>query len=174
MEFNTGDAIAVLERTPDLLESLLKDLPEHWTGGNEGPGSWSPYDVLGHLIHGEKTDWIPRMQIILSAPGPKEFEPFDRFAQFSESKGKSLPTLLEEFRALRTANLETLRSTALRTADLGKTGVHPTFGTVTLKQHLSTWVVHDLDHVSQIVRIMGSQYRSEVGPWREFLRILKE
>lgn len=172
MKFNIYKSLEILERTPLVLETMLKGLSEEWTKNNEGPETWSPYDIVGHLIHGEKTDWIPRMEIILSGKADKNFEPFDRFAQFKESKGKNLQQLLDEFKALRKQNIERLRSANLTQDNFEQQGIHPAFGQVTLKQLLSTWVVHDLNHIGQIVRVMAKQYKSEVGPWTEYLRIL--
>jgi len=166
--------MALLERTPAVLRALLGDLPDPWTTGNEGPDTWSPYDVVGHLIHGERVDWMARLAIILN-DGPKTtFEPFDRFAQFDESRGKTLATLLDEFAGLRAANLERLRSLELTDADLERTGTHPRFGTVTARQLLATWTVHDLDHLMQVSRVMARQLTDEVGPWVEYLRIVRD
>lgn len=173
MNFDLDHTIQILERTPFVIESLLNGLSDHWTNRNEGPDTWSPYDVVGHLIHGEKTDWIARLEIILSEAPNKTFEKFDRFAQFNESKGKSLDDLLQEFKALRNRNIALLKSKRIAASDFGKTGIHPAFGEVTLAQLLSTWVAHDLDHIFQIARVMAKQYKTEVGPWVEYLRILK-
>lgn len=173
MQFNLNKSLEILERTPLVLAAILNGLSVEWTNQNEGPESWSPYDIIGHLIHGEKTDWIPRMDIILAQKADSVFEPFDRFAQFEASKGKTLEQLLEEFADLRTYNLERLRSKNLTQADLALTGKHPALGTATLSQLLSTWVVHDLNHISQIARVMAKQYKNEVGPWVEYLGILK-
>ncbi len=172
MEFSLERSIDVLERTPFVVEMLLRDLPQEWTHSNEGGESWSPYDIVGHLIHGEKTDWIPRMGNILNG-GTEPFEPFDRFAQRNDSKGKSLSELLVEFKLRRKTNVEILRSAGISAAMLKKTGIHPAFGRVTLEQLLATWVAHDLNHIGQIVRVMAHQYRAEVGPWKEYLGILK-
>ncbi|MBI2427390.1 MAG: DinB family protein [Ignavibacteriales bacterium] len=173
MEFSISKSIAILERTPSVLRSLLQDLPNDWTMHNEGGETWSPYDIVGHYIHGEKTDWIPRMQIILSNAGNKTFEPFDRFAQFTESKGKTLTRLLDEFASLREKNIEIFRSAQITDEMLKRTGAHPTFGTVTLQQLLATWVAHDLNHIWQIAQVMAVQYKEHTGPWVEFLGILK-
>ncbi|MEW5797793.1 MAG: DinB family protein [Bacteroidota bacterium] len=173
IDFSIPNSIAILERTPAVLRSLLMDLPDEWTIHNEGGETWSPYDIVGHYIHGEKTDWIPRMQIILGDTSNKTFEPFDRFAQFNESKGKTLTQLLNEFAELREKNLETLRSAGITEKMLERTGIHPAFGTVTLRQLLATWVAHDLNHIGQIARVMAMQYKEETGPWVEFLGILK-
>ena len=139
---------------------------------NEGAETWSPYDIVGHFIHGEKTDWIPRLEIILSDTQDKRFVPFDRFAQFRESKGKSARELITEFGLLRKKNVETLKSRNLTEADFSKKGIHPAFGEVTLSQLLSAWVVHDLDHIAQIARVMAKQYTVAVGKWVEFLPVL--
>ena len=173
MEYKVTEAIEVLERTPKVLEQLLGGLSDKWTINNEGPDTWSPYDIVGHLIHGEKTDWITRANIILS-DGDKKFTPYDRFAQFTESKGKSLQQLLTKFKELRQQNISILLSKKLTDADLNKTGIHPEFGSVTLKQLLSTWVAHDLTHISQIVRVMAKQYKAEVGPWTAYLSVLNK
>lgn len=174
IEFSIERSLAILERTPFVIEMLLRDLPAEWTTNNEGEATWSPYDIVGHLIHGEQTDWIPRIKIILSDSTDRTFEPFDRFAQFEASKGKSLSELMVEFKLRRKANLEILRSLSLSEEHLMKTGIHPAFGSVTLKQLLATWTAHDLNHIGQIVRVMAKQYSEEVGPWREYLGILKE
>lgn len=173
MKFNLDQTIEVLERTPLLLEALLKDLSSDWTMTNEGGETWSPYDVVGHLIHGEKTDWIKRLEIILSEEDNKTFEPFDRFAQFEESKGKTMNQLLTEFRELRNSNLQTLKAKNISNNDFDKKGLHPALGEATLVNLLSTWAVHDLNHLSQISRVMAKQYKNEVGPWIEYLPILK-
>jgi DinB superfamily len=174
MEFNIQAAIKILERTPDVINTMVTDLPEEWVFSNEGGDSWSVFDIVGHYIHGEKTDWIPRMQIILSDNPNKQFVPFDRFAQFTDSKGRSLDQLLDEFKKLRLQNLEQLRSIKFSDELLQRTGIHPKFGTVTLKQLLSTWVVHDLNHIYQMSRVMAKQYKAAVGPWIEFLGVLNE
>lgn len=174
MKFTLTECIAILERTPLVIQSLLKNISDVWSRNNEGPDTWSPYDVVGHLIHGEKTDWIPRLEIILSADPDKRFEPFDRFAQFAESKGKSLEQLIDEFQSLRKLNIEKLRLKKLNAADFAKPGLHPQLGTVTLQQLLATWAVHDLNHIAQIVRVMAKRYRREVGPWTEYLKILRQ
>lgn len=173
MNFTLTKSLEILERTPDVLNSLLQNLSYDWTSNNEGGETWSAYDIVGHLIHGEKTDWIPRAEIILSGKPDKSFERFDRFAQFKESKGKSLTVLLDEFKRLRKKNLAYLRSKKLTDKNLEEKGVHPDFGEVTLSQLLSTWVVHDLNHIAQIARVMAKQYKEEVGPWIKYLGILK-
>jgi len=173
MQFDLHQSLELLERTPLVLKTMLKGLSEVWIKNNEGPETWSPYDILGHLIHGEKTDWMPRMEIILSRKPDSTFLPFDRFAQFAESKGKTMEQLLAEFKSLRKLNLEKLTSRNLTPDDFALTGNHPALGRVTLVQLLSTWVVHDLNHISQVSRVMAKQYRTEVGPWYEYLGILK-
>lgn len=172
MNFTIEKSIEILERTPEVLEAMLKNISPEWTENNEGGETWNVFDVLGHLIHGEKTDWIPRVEIILSLAPDKTFKPFDRFAQFKESKGKTLPELLDEFKRLRKKNIGVLRSKKLTGKNLEEKGVHPAFGEVTLAQLISTWTVHDLDHIAQISRVMAKQYEEEVGPWIDYLRIL--
>jgi hypothetical protein len=174
MEFNLNKSIEILSRTPFVLKSLLENLSEDWTKNNEGGDSWSPYDIIGHFIHGEKTDWIARAKIILNDGGNKNFEPYDRFAQFKESKGKSLHELLNEFSTLREENIKTLKSFNIDDEKLGLEGIHPKFGNVTLKQLLSTWVIHDLTHIAQISRVMAKQYKEEMGPWVEYFRLIRE
>ena len=174
MDFDFKKALEILNRTPQVLHSLLSDLSFEWYNENEGGDSWSPYDVMGHLIHCEKTDWIPRAKIILSNAAEKTFIPFDRYAQFNVSEKKSLEQLLDEFQSLRIENLKTLEALNLTDIDLAKRGVHPELGEVNLKELLSTWVVHDLGHISQITRVMAKQYGSEVGPWKRYLGILNK
>ncbi|MBC8503707.1 MAG: DinB family protein [Anaerolineales bacterium] len=172
MKFDLDLSIAILERTPLLLESWLRDLPDEWVSANEGEDTWSPYDILGHFVHGEHTDWIPRARIILSDRADKTFEPFDRFAQFGESQTQSLDELLATFKKLRAENIAALKSFKLAADDFLKPGVHPELGPVNLEQLLATWVVHDLDHLSQITQVMARQYKGLVGPWEEYLGIL--
>jgi hypothetical protein len=152
---------------------MLQGISAGWTTPNEGEATWSVYDIVGHLIHGEKTDWIPRAEIILSEKPDKTFEPFDRFAQFETGPAKSLQELLDEFKSLRARSLSTLRSKNIQASDLSATGIHPAFGTVHLSQLLATWVVHDLNHIAQIARVMAFQYKEAVGPWKAYLGILK-
>jgi hypothetical protein len=173
MEFNLDKTVAVLERTPSVLNSLLRDLPPDWTQSNEGEGTWSAYDVIGHLIHGEKTDWMVRLRRILEYGESKPFDRFDRLAQFRESAGKSLAELLDEFAELRSKNLAELRALHLGAADFQRRGSHPVFGSVTLVEFLSTWAAHDLTHLHQIARVMAHQYREAVGPWTKFLGVLQ-
>jgi hypothetical protein len=172
MKFELDKSIEILQRTPSVLKTLLHGLHDDWTNNNEGPETFSPYDVVGHLIHGEKTDWRSRSMMILEHGLSKTFIPYDRFAQFEESKGKSLTELLDEFEKLRSLNLEWLRSLKLTATDLDKKGVHPSLGQVTLRQLLSTWVIHDLTHLAQVTRVMAKQYKEEMGPWVEYFRIL--
>lgn len=173
MNISVSDAINLLSRTPQVLEDLLHGIPDSLLHANEGGDSWSPYDVVGHLIHGEKTDWIPRMKICLSDDDNKTFTPFDRFAQFEDSKGKLLSELLQRFRNLREENLATLQNFHLSSEDFKRTDIHPAFGTVTLQQLLATWVVHDQNHIYQITRTISHQYSDETGPWRAYLRIIE-
>jgi hypothetical protein len=170
--FDLAEAMAVLARTPPTLDAMLRGLPEGWIRANEGGESWSPFDVVGHLIHGEKTDWVPRARIILEHGEARPFPKFDRFAQFEESKGRTLDSLLDEFRIRRRESLRELAALRVTEAELDQRGSHPAFGPVTLRQLLATWVAHDLDHVMQIARVMGRQYADEVGPWRAYLRVI--
>ena len=164
--------IAILERTPHALRAMLAGLSPVWTDATEGPDTWSPYVIVGHLIHGERTDWIPRAEIILAQGPERRFTPYDRFAQFRESQGKSLADLLDEFERLRAANVATLRGWHLTDAQLALEGEHPEFGSVTLRQLLATWVAHDLGHIAQTARVMAKQYRDAVGPWRAYLPVM--
>jgi hypothetical protein len=166
------EATAMLARTPATLNAWLRDLPEGWLAGNEGGESWSPTDVLGHLIHGERTDWVPRVRRILEHSNTKAFDKFDRFAQFREFEGVGVPALLDEFARAREANLRELDALKLDDAALDRPGLHPELGPVTMRQLLATWVAHDLDHVVQIARVMARQYTDEVGPWRAYLRVI--
>jgi hypothetical protein len=164
--------VPVLSRTPAVLDLLLRDLPSEWISGTEGSDTWSPYDVVGHLIHGERTDWMPRVRHLLAHGEAVPFPVFDRFAQFDDSRGKHLDELLDTFRELRAESLRQLAALHLTAADLDRCGTHPELGRVTLGQHLATWTVHDLDHLAQIARVMGRQYTDAVGPWRQYLRII--
>lgn len=172
MDFNLDDGIAILERTPAVLRTMLSGLESQWTDGTEGPDTWSPYVILGHLIHGERTDWIPRARIVLEQGANRRFTRFDRFAQFEKSKGKSLAHLLDEFADLRSANLRALNDWKLRDDQLALEGEHPELGVVTLRQLLATWVGHDLGHIAQVARVMAKQYRDAVGPWRAYLPVM--
>src|SRR6476619_4268671 len=169
-EFNLDDAIAVLSRTPASLAALLEGLPDTWVSATEGADTCSPYDVIGHLIHGERTDWIPRARHLLAGE-TRPFDKFDRTAQFTESERKSLAELLTTFADLRRQNIETLVGMNLTADDFSRKGLHPELGEVTLEQLLATWVVHDLDHVGQIARTMAKVYAEAVGPWSQYLSI---
>jgi hypothetical protein len=173
MEHNLQNSIALLTRTPSALNCLVRDLPKEWTFRNEGENSWSVFDIVGHLNHGERTDWMARAKIILQFGESRPFDRFDRFAQQRESQGKSLPQLLDEFALLRSQNLSELRSLNLKPEDLQKRGKHPALGTVTLSELLATWAAHDLTHLHQISRVMAYQYRQSVGPWTKFLGVLQ-
>ena len=162
----------MLERTPVTFRALLAGLPDVWTATNEGPDTFSPYDNVGHLIHGERTDWIPRARIILAQGANRRFEPYDRFAQIRESKGKNLAQLLDDFEGLRAENLTTLRGWNLSDREFALEGEHPELGAVTLRQLLAAWVVHDLGHIAQTTRVMAKQYREAIGPWRAYLPVV--
>ena len=162
MKFSLPDTISILRRTPGTIQSTLQSLPDDWTRQNEGGETWSPFDVVGHLIHGEKTDWIPRTKIVLYEDD-KHFTPYDRFAQFKESVGKTMEDLLEEFETLRAENVKELEGLNLQEADFDKTGIHPEFGAVTIRQLLAAWAVHDLGHIVQINRVLAKQYKEEQG-----------
>ena len=172
MEFDLEQGMAILERTPRVLHAMLAELAPAWTDATEGPETWSPYVIVGHLIHGERTDWIPRARIILAQGADRRFIPYDRFAQFRDSQGKTLGELLDEFARLRADNVATVAAWRLTDAHLALEGEHPEFGAVTLRQLLATWVAHDLSHVAQATRVMAKQYREEVGPWRAYLPIM--
>ncbi|HEV7590525.1 MAG TPA: DinB family protein [Longimicrobium sp.] len=172
MDFDLATGIAILERTPHTLRAMLAGLPTTWTDATEGPETWSPYVIVGHLIHGERTDWMARAGIILAQGAERRFAPYDRFAQFRESQGKSLADLLDELARLRAGNLATLAGWCLTDAQLALEGEHPEFGPVTLRQLLATWVAHDLGHIAQTARVMAKQYRDAVGPWRAYLPVM--
>jgi hypothetical protein len=173
MEHTLPQTMSLLSRTPAALDALLRDLPEAWTLRNEGEGTWNVFDVVGHLIHGERSDWMTRAKVILQSGEKQPFEPFDRLGQFRESRGKSLGQLLDEFARLRSENLIELRALNLGDEDLARRGRHPALGVVTLSELLSTWAVHDLTHLHQISRIMAHQYRDDVGPWSRYLGVLQ-
>jgi len=173
MEHNLEHTISLLTRTPAALNALLRDLPETWTLRNEGENTWSAFDIVGHLIHGERTDWMPRARMILQFGETRMFEPFDRWAQARESEGKSLGQLLDEFARLRSENLDELRTFNLRPEDLARLGRHSALGVVTLSELLATWAAHDLTHLHQIARVMAHQYREAVGPWSAYLGVLQ-
>src|SRR6185436_18264201 len=172
MKYTLERSYQILERTPSVLKTLLNGLDDGWVMNNEGPDTFSPFDVIGHLIHGEKTDWTARTKVILEFGLSKPFIPWDRFAQFEASKGKTLAELLDEFGQLREDNIRWLRSLNLTGDDLNKKGMHPVLGEVTMRNLLTTWVVHDLTHIAQVTRVMAKQYKEEMGPWPEFFRIL--
>ncbi len=173
MEFDLNDSVAVLRRTPATLTALLDGLPPGWTDGTDGPDTWSPHVVIGHLNHCERVDWIRRAEIILAQGASRRFAPLDRLAQLNESQGQPLTDLLAEFAHLREQNLERVAAWNLTDAHLALTGEHPEFGTVTLRQLLSTWVAHDLGHIVQISRVMARQYRDAIGPWRAYLSVMR-
>ena len=172
MEYNVENAIPVLERTPATLRTMLLGLPDVWITSNEGGDSWSPYDVVGHLVSLERVDWMPRVRIIMEYGASRPFDAVDRFLMFTESKGKSLEDLLDEFAEVRAANIKELRDMKLTQDDLTRAGKHPALGDVNLGQLLSTWVVHDLNHIHQIAQTMARQYTDAVGSWQEYLDIL--
>ena len=167
------ESLAILTRTPATLDSLLRDLPEAWTSADEGPGTWSPYVVIGHLIHAERSDWMPRLLIILEYGDSRSFDPFDREAQLRQTGTKSLPALLDEFREARSDSLDRLRAVHLSPAQLELSGRHPALGLVTVRQLLATWTAHDLAHILQISRVMAKRYKQEIGPWAQYLSVMK-
>jgi len=171
--FTVSETIALLIRTPATLNALLRGLPDTWTAHNEGPDTWSPFDIVGHLISGERRDWIPRLQILLQHGEARPFDPFDRFAQFKESEGKSLEELLDTFAELREENLAKLQALNLQPKDFARKGMHPSLGPVTLSELLATWAAHDLTHLHQLSRVMAHQYREAVGPWSAYMGVLK-
>ena len=169
-----AESLEILQRTPAVLDALLRGLPESWVTAIEGPETWSAHTVVGHLIHGEKADWMPRVETILQHGPSQMFEPFDREAQFQDSQAKSMAELLDEFAALRRDGLERLQALDLHPEQLLLTGTHPAFGAVTLRQLLATWTAHDLAHLVQINRVMAKRYREEVGPWAAYLSVMKQ
>ncbi|MGE0464056.1 MAG: DinB family protein [Vicinamibacterales bacterium] len=173
MDYRFDEALPVLQRTPAVLRELLGGLPSRWIDATEGSDTWSPFAIVGHLIHGERTDWIPRVEHILAHGDAVPFPPFDREAMFTASKGLSLGELLDTFARLRAENLDRLAALKLTDADLARRGRHPDLGAVTLGQHLSTWVAHDLSHIVQVARVMARQYTDAVGPWRAYLSVLR-
>ncbi len=172
MDFDLSHAVPILERTPQTLRSMLSGLGPEWIDATEGPDTWSPYVIVGHLIHADRTDWIPRARIVLAQGESRLFAPYDRFAQFHESKGKSLADLLDEFARLRTDTLSVLNGWRLTDEQFALEGEHPAFGAVSLRQLLATWVAHDLGHIAQVARVMAKQYREAVGPWRAYLPVM--
>ena len=171
--FDLDEGIEILERTPAVLRSLLTGLSPAWIEANEGGDTWNAFDVVGHLIDGEETDWIPRARIILAQGPDARFEPFDRFRHRARNKGRSLPDLLDEFAALRAVNVARLRGMRITPADLALQGIHPELGPVTLEQLLATWVAHDLDHLFQISRAMAKRYVAAAGPWTAYIKVLR-
>ena len=172
MNYSLIKSYEILDRTPAVLQALLAGLSDDWIMNNEGPETFSPYDVVGHLIHGEKTDWTTRMKMIMEFGNTKTFVRWNREAMYEESKGKNLQQLLDEFSVLRNENMIWFKSLKLTEADFDRKGMHPVLGEVTLRNLLATWVVHDLTHIAQITRVMAKQYKKEMGPWSEFFRIL--
>ncbi len=172
MLFDLNKSIEILERTPGVVNALLQGLSKEWLFSNEGENTWSPYDVIGHYIEGEKTDWIPRMRIILSADKDKRFVPFDRFAQLGNDKSKPIKALLNEFSEWRKNNIAELKKANLDEEKLNKKGIHPEFGEVTLRELLATWVAHDLNHIFQISRVMAKLYKEEMGPWPKYISVV--
>lgn len=172
MDYNIDNAVIILKRTPAVLRTLLEGLDDSWLISNEGQDTFSPYDVVGHLLHGEQTDWTVRVKRILEHGTAIAFDPYDRFAMYEESKGKTISNLLDEFEEERNKNIAWLLSLGLTAVDLDKKGLHPKLGEVTMKNLLATWVVHDLTHIAQITRVMAKQYKEEIGPWTEFFRLL--
>lgn len=172
MEFRFDQGVPILRRTPAALRALLEDLGAEWIGATEGPGKWTPFDVVGHLVHGDRVNWIPRIEHLIRYRDSVPFPPFDREAMFTASRGLSIGDLLDTFAQLRAESLVRLEGLRLTDADLSRLGKHPDFGAVTLGQLLATWVVHDLAHLGQVARVMARQYRETVGPWRAYLSIL--
>jgi len=172
MRFELAEAMAILARTPGVLRAMLGGLDQRWVASNYGPDTFSPFDVLGHLIHGEKTDWIPRARAILAHGAAQPFEPFDRYAMYAANRGRPIAELLDEFESLRAASLDALRALHLTDSDLDRPGLHPALGPVTMRQLLAMWPVHDLNHIAQICKAMAWQYGDEVGPWRAYVSIL--
>lgn len=173
MEQALPQTVALLSRTPAVLDALLRDLPEAWTFGTEGANTWSPFQIVAHLIHAERTDWIPRAKMILQFGETRAFQPFDRSGHEREIQGKTVAQLLDEFARVRSGNLAELRALNLGAEDLSRRGRHPVFGSVTLSQLLATWTAHDLTHLHQISRVLAHQYREAVGPWSVFLGVLQ-
>jgi hypothetical protein len=172
MNYSVELAIPILERTPGVLSAMLAGLPDEWVRATDGPDTWSAFDVVGHLIHGERTDWIPRVRHILEKGESEPFTPFDREAMFEASRGKTMEALLDEFAVLRAENMAALRAFALTPTDLARRGLHPGLGSVTLEQHLATWTAHDLGHIRQIAQTLGRQYKDAIGPWRAYLSMM--
>ncbi len=172
--FALDEAITILARTPGIVDTLLRGLPPAWVRADEGDETWSPLDVVGHLTHADRTNWLPRLRTILESGETVSFSAFDRFASIEESGRRSLADLLDEFARVRVKSVDALTRLRLSTADLDRRGQHPAFGVVTLRQLIATWVTHDFDHLMQITRVLGRQYSAEVGPWRAYLRVVKD
>jgi DinB superfamily len=173
IEFSLPEASAILERTPAVLDAQLRGLSDLWVRSNEGPETWNPFDIVGHLVYAERADWMPRIHTLLEFGESRPFDPFDRFAQLKESQGKSLEDLLDKFARLRSENLVHLKALDLKMEDLSRRGLHPSLGAVTLSHLLATWATHDLNHLHQLARVMAGQYREAVGPWNIYLGVLK-
>jgi DinB superfamily len=173
ISFELEDAITIISKTPTVVRELVSGLNEEWLHATEGPDTWSAHDIVAHYIYGEQTDWIPRIQIILSDKEEKTFTPFDRNGHFAVGKGRSIESLLNQFEQLRKENIQILLASDISSEDLEKTGIHPAFGPVTLRQLLAAWAVHDMTHIHQISRVIAKQYLVEVGPWKEFMGVLK-
>jgi hypothetical protein len=173
MKQNLTDTLALLERTPGTLNALLRDLPQDWTHASEGDNTWNAFEIVGHLIHGERADWIPRVTMILESGDKRTFVPFDREGHAREITGKRLPEMLDEFAALRAKNLDAIRALHLKDADLARPGRHPSLGPVTLSELLAAWAVHDLTHLHQISRVFAHQYRDAVGPWTRYMGVMQ-
>ncbi|MEO5906757.1 MAG: DinB family protein [Saprospiraceae bacterium] len=171
--FEIADAIQILSRTPRVLREMLSGLDDKWLYADEGVGTWTPHGVIAHLIFGEQTDWIPSMQIILGDQRNKNFIPFDREGHLSLAKGRTIESLLHQFEQIRKENIDILQAADIISDDFSKTGIHPAFGEVTLSQLLAAWVVHDMTHIVQISRVIATQYVEEVGPWKEYMGVIK-
>lgn len=169
-----ADVVAIISKTPVVVRELLSGLSEEWLHATEGPDTWSPHDIVAHYIFGEQTDWIPRIQIILSDREDKSFTPFDRNGHFAIAKGRSIESLLNQFEQLRKENIQILLSTSLTEDELSMTGIHPAFGLVTLRELLAAWAVHDMTHIHQLARVIAKQYMEEVGPWKEYMGVLQK
>lgn len=174
MRFEMDHALEILSRTPSVVRAMLQGVSDEWTRNNEGPDTFSPFDVVGHLVDGEETDWVTRARIVLSDADERKFQPYDRFRHYARNEGKSVDSLLDEFEKLRRENLELIRSWNLGAGDFERTAMHPSLGVVTLSQLMSAWAVHDLGHIAQIARVMAKQYRDEAGPWIEYLPVLTD
>ncbi|WP_249727232.1 DinB family protein [Bacillus paralicheniformis] len=174
MNFQLEEAIEILERTPQTLSQLLTGLSSPWISCNEGEDTWNAFDVVGHLIEGEKNNWLPRIKLTVTEGATEPFPPFDRFSQLNQNDGKTMEQLLNEFADIRRANLKTLQQIIDPETDFEQTGMHPEFGIVKLREQISTWVAHDLTHISQIARVLAKRYQDDVGPWRAYLRILAD